>query len=137
MKYEKSVGGIVCTKNKEYLILKYGMGHWGLVKGNIEKGESKKETLFRELEEETGIKDAEIIDGFEEEIEYFYTLKGKKIHKKVVYFLVKTYTKIVKLSYEHDDYKWLSFQKAMRKIKFQNLKKVIEKANKFLEKREN
>lgn len=131
---EKSIGAVV-FKDKEMLLLKYGMGHWGLVKGNIEKGESDEETIFRELEEETGITNAKLVKGFEEKIEYYYTLKDKKIHKKVIYYLIKSNTKDVKLSYEHDAFEWLTFQEAIEKVRFKNLRNVIQKALDFLENR--
>ncbi len=131
MKYEKSVGAVVFKENK-YLLLKYGMGHWGLVKGNVEKGESKEETIIRELYEETGIKDAEIIEGFNEAIDYYYTFKGERIHKFVNYLLIKSNEKKIKLSYEHDDYKWLSFDEAIEQVDFKNIKKVLKKAHQFI-----
>jgi bis(5'-nucleosidyl)-tetraphosphatase len=65
IKEEKSIAAVVYNQN-EYLLLKYGLGHWEFVKGHIEKGETEKETIMRELEEETGITDASIIEGFKE-----------------------------------------------------------------------
>jgi len=38
----------------------------------VEPNESEKQTVVRELEEETGITEAHFIDGFRESIEYFY-----------------------------------------------------------------
>lgn len=131
MKYEKSVGAVVFKGNK-CLLLKYGMGHWGLVKGNVEKGESKEETIMRELYEETGIKDAEIIERFNEAIDYYYTFKGERIHKFVDYLLIKSNEKKIKLSYEHDDYKWLSFDEAIEQVDFKNVKKVLKKVHQFI-----
>lgn len=131
MKYEKSIGAVV-FKGKKCLLLKYGMGHWDLVKGNVERGESKEETIIRELFEETGIKDAEIIEGFNEDIDYYYTFKGERIHKFVDYLLIKSNEKKIKLSYEHDDYKWLSFDKAIEQVNFKNVKKILKKAHQFI-----
>lgn len=131
MKNEYSIGAVVYNGN-EFLILKYGMGHWGLVKGNVEKGEDKKETILRELEEETGIKDAEIMDNFEEKTEYYYTLKGEKIHKRVTYLLLSVNTKEVKLSYEHTDYKWLPFEEAIAQLDYDDVKKALTKADNLL-----
>lgn len=137
MKTEFSVGGIVYSEG-EYLILRYGMGHWGLVKGNRERGESKNHTILRELEEETGInhKNAKIIEGFEEETEYYYTLEGKKIYKRVIYLLLKVSTKNVNLSYEHSDYKWLSIKDAIDLVDFSNVKEILEKGHDFLKENE-
>ncbi|HHF56026.1 MAG TPA: diadenosine tetraphosphate hydrolase, partial [Thermoplasmatales archaeon] len=33
MPVERSCGGVI-FKDKKYLLLKYGWGHWGFVKGN-------------------------------------------------------------------------------------------------------
>ena len=112
--------------------MKYGMGHWGLVKGNIEKGESKEETIRRELREETRIKDSEIIEGFEEKIDYYYKLEGKSIHKFVTYLLVRVHQREVRLSYEHDDFKWLPFDEAEKKVDFEDVEDIIGKAREFL-----
>ena len=59
--HEKSCGAVVFLKTLEetkYLLLQYEAGHWDFVKGNVEPEESEKETVLRELQEETGITDA-------------------------------------------------------------------------------
>lgn len=127
---ENSVAAVVYYK-KEYLLLKYGLGHWEYVKGHIEKGETEKETLIRELEEETSIKEASIIEGFNEKYDYFFTIKGKKIHKFVSCYLIKSNTRDVTLSFEHVGYKWLSFQRAIKKLTYDNAKKILKKAYNF------
>ena len=70
MKQEKSAGAIVFIKDKEpiYLLLHYEAKHWDFPKGNIEKGEKDIETVKREIEEETGITDIEIVKDFKEKI---------------------------------------------------------------------
>ncbi|MGV9171706.1 MAG: NUDIX domain-containing protein [Promethearchaeia archaeon] len=133
MKYENSVGAVV-YKGNECLLLKYGMGHWGLVKGNREEGELEKETILRELEEETSITDAEIIEGFKEKTDYFYKFEGDTIHKFVVYLLIRSDTKDVELSYEHEDFQWLPFDQAVEKVDYKDIKKVLEEAKNYLEK---
>ena len=124
--------GAVVYKKSECLLLKYGLGHWGLVKGNKEKGESEQETILRELEEETGITEASIIEGFKEKTDYFYKMEGNTIHKFVTYLLIKSGSKDVELSFEHDDFQWLPFEKAIEKVDFKDVKKVIKEAQNFL-----
>ncbi len=131
MKYERSVGAVVFYDG-EFLILKYGLGHWGLVKGNVEAGESEQDTVLRELKEETGITDAKIMPGFKETIHYYYTWEGERISKTVTYFLIKSETKNVTLSYEHDDYKWLPYEEAIKQVTHANVKKVLKKAKEYL-----
>ena len=58
---EKSCGAVVFLKKEEqtkYLLLNYAAGHWDFVKGNVEPNETEKETVLRELKEETAITDA-------------------------------------------------------------------------------
>jgi bis(5'-nucleosidyl)-tetraphosphatase len=134
---EKSCGAVVFLKNSEvnYLLLRYGAGHWDFVKGNVEPNESEKDTVIRELGEETGIVDAQFIEGFREKIEYFYRRQGATIHKEVIFFLIETHTEKVKLSYEHVGYTWLNYQSAMEKLTFKNAKDVLQKVHKLLKAR--
>jgi len=136
MLVEKSAGVIIFRRDEEikYLLLKYGYGHWDFVKGNIEKGENEIETIIRETKEETGIEDLKFLKGFREKISYFYR-KGKDlVYKEVVFYLAETKEKKVRLSYEHEDYCWLPFEKALEKITFNNSKKLLKKANSYLKK---
>ena len=134
MKKERSAGAILFKKNEEveYLLLQYEAGHWDFPKGNIEENETDLETIKREIEEETGIKDAEILKGFKENISYFYRFKGDLISKDVVFYLAKTKTEQIKLSFEHLDFEWLTYGQAIEKLTFKNAKEILKKANKFL-----
>ena len=134
MKHEKSAGAIVFRKDKEpkYLLLHYEAKHWDFIKGNIEKNETDIGTIKREITEETGITDIEIIKGFKEKIQYYYKLKDELINKEVVFYLAKTNTEEIKLSFEHIGYIWLSYEKAMDKLTFKNAKEILKKANEFL-----
>jgi bis(5'-nucleosidyl)-tetraphosphatase len=131
---EKSCGAIVFARNAEvnYLLLHYEAGHWDFVKGNVEPNESERDTVMRELKEETGIVDAQLIDGFREKIEYFYRRQDATIHKEVVFFLIEARTEKVELSYEHVGYDWLNYQRAMEKLTFKNAKDILQKAHGFL-----
>jgi bis(5'-nucleosidyl)-tetraphosphatase len=131
---EKSCGAIVFARNAEvnYLLLHYEAGHWDFVKGNVEPSESERDTVIRELREETGIVDAQFIDGFREKIEYFYRRQGTTIHKEVVFFLIEARTEKIELSYEHVGYDWLDYQRAMEKLTFKNAKDMLQKAHGFL-----
>ncbi len=128
---EKSCGAIVFLKNTEakYLLLHYEAGHWDFVKGNVESNESEKDTVIRELKEETGIADAQFVEGFKKRIEYFYRRQGSTIHKEVIFFLIETHTEKVELSYEHVGYTWLDYQNAMKKLTFKNAKDALQKAH--------
>ncbi len=127
---ERSAGSIIyrqSSKGKLYLLLNYPSGHWDFVKGNIEKGETFKQTVLREIREETGISDITFVDGFEDKIEYHYQRDGQVIHKEVVFFLSNTKTDQVVLSHEHLDYAWLNFDDALEKLTYKTAQKLFKK----------
>ncbi len=135
MQREKSCGAVVFTKNAEvqYLLLQYAAGHWDFVKGNVETNESEKDTVLRELREETGIIATQTIEGFRERIEYYYRRQGETIRKEVVFYLIETHDSKVELSFEHIGFAWLNYQGAMEKLTFKNAKDVLQKAQAFLQ----
>lgn len=134
---EKSCGAVVFIKKEDrilYLLLNYAARHWDFVKGNVEQGESEKQTVTRELKEETGIVEAQFVEGFRESISYFYRRQGLTVNKEVVFFLMESRTDRVEISFEHVGYVWLDFQHAMEKLTFKNAKDVLQKAENFLSK---
>ncbi len=128
---EESCGAIIYY-GSEFLLLHYEAGHWDFPKGNRERGETKLETAIREIMEETGLKDLEFQD-FEKDITYFYKREGKTVHKTVTYFLARSPTKEVAISYEHCGFEWLPYQEAVEKLTFQNAREVLEAAHSYLE----
>src|SRR3972149_7469480 len=135
MQREKSCGAVVFVKNSEitYLLLRYAAGHWDFVKGNVEPNESEKDTVLRELREETGIVVAQTIEGFRERIEYYYRRQGETIRKEVVFYLIEANDKKVELSFEHVGFNWLNYQGALEKLTFKNAKDVLQRAQAFLQ----
>ncbi len=134
---EKSCGAVIFTKKDEstkYLLLNYAAGHWDFVKGNVEPNENERQTVVRELQEETSITNAQFIEDFREPIVYFYRRQGSTVHKEVVFFVMEAYTDKVQLSFEHIGYAWLDYQHAMEKLTFKNSKDVLQKAHDFLKK---
>jgi len=141
MPIEKSAGAVIFRKEGGkiyYLLLHYPSNakapreYWDFPKGHIEKGENLEETAKREVEEETGLKDIKLIEGFKEWIKYFFKFKGKNIFKIVTFFLAETKTKTVKVSFEHIGFKWLPYEEAIEKLTFKNAKEILKKANDYL-----
>jgi len=140
MEKEKSCGVIIFRKEKNkilYLILyKKASEHykesWDFCKGNIEPGESEKETAIREALEEASIKQLEFLPKFKEKIKFFYRKDKKLVMKEVVFLLAETKQKKVKISFEHDAYKWCSYEEAIKLLTFKNSKEILTKAHNFL-----
>ena len=134
MKEEVSSGIILFNDsgNRKFLLLNYPSKHWDFVKGKIEEGETPHETALRETKEETGISNVEFLNGFKEEIEYYFRADNQDIHKKVIFFLGKTKTEEVILSHEHLDFIWLDYSNALNKITYKNAKDLLKKSKEFL-----
>ena len=62
---------------------------WEFPKGGMEDGESPRDTAAREFNEETGLTEWSIVEGFERTLSYTYIRRGRKVVKTVVYFLAK------------------------------------------------
>jgi len=141
MPVEKSAGAVVFREENGkiyYLLLNYSAigkvekTYWGFSKGRVETGEGEIETVKREIKEETGIEDAQLIAGFKKTEKYFFKFQGKNILKFATFYLVKTNTREIQLSSEHVGYKWLTYQEAIEQLTFKNSKEILEKANNFL-----
>jgi len=160
MPKEQSAGAVVFYKqNKEpqYLLLHYPTTkrakreYWDFPKGHLENKETEMETASREIEEETGLKDVTFHKGFEERIQYYFRaaprenkvlpkghgsyfqVQGKTVFKTVVFFLAQSHTKKVTISFEHKGFIWLPYEKAMKKLKFANARRILRKSHRFLE----
>ncbi len=143
MPSEKSAGAVIFRKEGEeikYLLLFYHSGirrknsFWDFSKGHIEKEEDEITTAKRETKEETGLDDLVFFKDFEEKIQYFFKFKEQTISKTVVFFLAETNNKNVIISSEHEGFKWLSFEEALKLLTFQNGRDILNKANNYLNK---
>ena len=133
---ERSAGAVLFYLNQstpEYLLLHYEAGHWDFPKGAIEEGETEIDTVRREVWEETGIDGIEIIPGFRMEIQYFYRKMGQLVRKTVIFYLARSPTKEVKLSYEHIGYIWLPYNDALRKLTFRTARETLKEAHSHLQ----
>ena len=133
---ERSAGAVLFNDTggiRKFLLLKYPAGHWDFPKGNMEKGESEGQTVLREVNEETGLDDVKLIDGFRRKIEYFYRRERKAVHKEVVFLLAETKKEEVRLSFEHQAYGWYSLQEALKNVTYNNSRRTLLQAEKYLE----
>ena len=107
---------------------------WQFPQGGIDEGEEPKEALLRELKEEIGTNEVDIIAEYPEWISYeFLNKNSKKMYpydgQRQKYFLVKLKqsAKIDLATKEPEfvDYKFLSYEEAMDQISY--IKKPIYK----------
>lgn len=126
--------GVVLVNFGTVLLLQYPQGHWDLPKGHVEDDdEGRQSTMLRELAEETGISDVNILEGFEERTEYTYRHKGKRREKEVFWYVAETETMDVSLSHEHRGYLWLDWDQALETISHDETRTIVERARLFVE----
>jgi len=143
---EKSVGAVIFYRSKgenKYLTVHYpkgarsgSHGHWDYVKGHVEKNEDELATLKREIKEETNLEenDYNFVKGFKEILNYNFRSEQGLHFKQVVFYLIRSKTDRIKISPEHDDFKWLNYEKAINALTFKGGKDILKKANNFLQK---
>ncbi len=128
---EKSAGAVVFYRGAQLEYLLIFSTYWEFPKGQVETDESEIDAAIREVREETDL-EVKLLPGFREEINYFYRRGGNLIKKQVVYFLGEAPDQNVKVSWEHHEAEWLTFDAAMKELKYGNARVVLEKANEFL-----
>jgi len=136
MIHEKSSGAVVFKKENNtimYLLLNYDYKsqYLGFPRGGVEQGESEKQAAIREIKEETSL-DVRFIDGFKEQVHWFYRKDGQTVSKRLVLFLAEAKSDNVILSREHVGYEWLAFEDAIDRLDFENSRKVLRRAQDFL-----
>lgn len=138
---ERSAGAVVfhggSTKDaRVYLVLHYPAGHWDFPKGAVEKGETEEQAAKREIFEETGLRIDGFFPNFRREIEYRYRRSDGLSHKRVVFFLTKSSSVDVKISFEHSGFEWCAYEQALRRLTFDNARNVLKDANSMLNAKE-
>ncbi len=125
--------GVVLVNYGTVLLLQYPQGHWDLPKGHVEENDGDHHaTVLRELEEETGIREVQILAGFEERTEYTYRHKGKRHTKQVFWYIGETEEITVQLSHEHRGYVWLDWDQALSTITHDETRTVVQQAQRFV-----
>ena len=145
-KYRKAVFIVTYSINQgkiEYVILKRKK-HWKgfeFPKGKIEKFETKKKTVRREVMEETGLEVLKI-KKFKEKGKYKYNkeLIDRPVNKGQTYQLFaakvkKGNGKIKVDKKEHYSGEWLDYKNALKKLTWKNQKKCLKIVNSWLEKK--
>lgn len=139
MPVERSAGAVIfrnTLRGREYLLLHYPgsteKGFWDFPKGHLEKGETTQETVRREVEEEAGLKDLEMVPGFKETVRYFVKVDGGNHLKFVAFLLARTNRDDVKISSEHRGFQWLPYEEAYRTVTYKSAKEILKKAHEFI-----
>lgn len=109
-------GGLVKNEKNEYLII-FRKGKYDLPKGKLEYDETPEQGGIREVQEECGIDELEIISPLEKTF-HTYSLKKKRILKKTNWFLMQTHSQklIPQLEEDIEKAEWMTVGQIKNKV---------------------
>lgn len=136
MRYIKSCGFVVFKRIDNanyYLLIQSVNGDVGFPKGHMESGENEIQTAHRELKEETNV-EVLLQDGFRIQIEYKMPNINDAI-KQSVYYLGKCIKDdIVVQEKEVKEASFISYEKAIELLTFNETKEILKQAEDFINK---
>jgi ADP-ribose pyrophosphatase YjhB (NUDIX family) len=128
---EPTSGGMVFRRNPksreiEILLIQDAKDRWTIPKGHIEENESPKQTAEREINEETGLKNLEILNWLGK-INFRYRRANSLVLMTTEIFLVHAKKDTDKLKPEDwmNGIKWFSTNEALDKIEYEDIGKII------------
>ena len=137
---EKSFGVVPIFKdlknNLYFCLVKHAEGHWGFPKGHGEEGENGIETAKRELAEETGIQNVDILGDKSFTENYTCEKDGMAHDKTVEYFIGFTSDMDTNTpeNFQEEilEIKWLTYDEAKNLITFSEAKRILNEVMEYL-----
>jgi 8-oxo-dGTP diphosphatase len=128
---EFTAGGVVYRytgDRLQLLMIQDAKGRWTIPKGHVEKGEKLEETAFREVVEETGLKELKVLDRLDR-IHFFYRREGKLIFMTTYVFLMEAIGDTDSLTPGDSegivDAKWFDFNEAIELIEYKDTERLF------------
>jgi diadenosine hexaphosphate hydrolase (ATP-forming) len=130
---EPTSGGIVFrhTKNEdlEILLIQDAKDRWTIPKGHIEEGETASQTARREIGEEAGLHDVDML-GWLGKIHFRYRRIDRLVLMTTQIYLVRVRTDGNEIQKEEwmNGIKWFPFNEALDLIEYEDIAKLMLKA---------
>jgi ADP-ribose pyrophosphatase YjhB (NUDIX family) len=128
---EPTAGGIVFRRSKngqdiEFLLIQDAKNRWTIPKGHIEEGEESKQTAEREIREETGLQEMQVLQWLGK-INFRYRRQTSLVLMTTEIFLVRAQGDTDKLQGEEwmNDCSWMLSKEALDKIEYEDIGKLM------------
>lgn len=132
---EPTAGGIVFRRDGEgrveILMIQDGKDRWTIPKGHIEEGETAKQTAAREIGEEAGLHNVDML-GWLGKIHFRYRRLDKLVLMTTQIYLVRATgdTDAIKKEQWMNGIKWFTFNDALEEIEYEDIAKLMLKGMK-------
>lgn len=127
---EPTAGGVVfrrgANNDVEILMIQDAKNRWTIPKGHIEEGETAQETAKREIGEEAGLHETEIL-GWLGKIHFRYRRVDKLVLMTTQIYLVRALgdTDAIQKEDWMNDIKWFKFNDALDAIEYEDIGKLM------------
>ena len=127
---EPTAGGIVFRRDKEggveILLIQDAKDRWTIPKGHIEEGETAQQTARREIGEEAGLKEVDIL-GWLGKIHFRYRRIDKLVLMTTQIYLVRAKGDTNDIQKEEwmNGIKWFTFHEALDAIEYEDIGKLM------------
>lgn len=127
---EPTAGGIVFRRNRdgevEILLIQDAKDRWTIPKGHIEEGETAQQTAKREIGEEAGLTDVEVL-GWLGKIHFRYRRLDRLVLMTTQIYLVRAKgdTNAIKKEEWMNGIKWFKFHDALDEIEYEDIGKLM------------
>lgn len=126
---EPTSGGVIFRRHNgkiQILLIQDAKKRWTIPKGHIEDGETAKQTAEREIGEEAGLHDIEVL-GWLGKINFRYRRLNKLVLMTTQVYLVHAKSGTDKIQKEDwmAGIKWFDFNDALDKIEYEDISKLM------------
>ena len=127
---EPTAGGLVFRRDKngnvEFLLIQDHKDRWTIPKGHIEEGETAQEAARREIGEEAGLHDVDVL-GWLGKIHFRYRRVDKLVLISQQVYLMRVRTDGSEIQKEDwmNGIKWFKFHDALEEIEYEDIGKLM------------
>lgn len=136
MEKDESFGVVPLSQESgewKVLLIQHRKGkYWGFPKGHAEREESPEQAAFRELKEETNLELIRYLQGEPLFEKYQFLKMGKRVEKKVLYFIAEVEGELKLQEKEIKAAIWVPFPEAIDQATHKEGKEILTRVAKIL-----